>query len=352
MIVSLKNTKANQGLTLQDALDVSITTVTSEIPGAQRQFAKHYRLLIQRQQKQRIALQSEEQHEYDDLMKMQNAEMSSIAAFEDHRAQYENGKQRKLYYNSLWNTWRTEERLIELEKNEKKLRYKIVLQEHRMRATFARLQEMDGRPLLSKHTVKMLIFSEKVRRAAFYRQELEEAMALNIPGFDPEIVSVEGISDRKLDWMKNVACPFTFADDCPFFPTRVRESLPCCKKKPTFCAASPPLKRLTICISQADAEKSYTAKPRDGELAEISTLSLCASNSLEEERSGEGSFPKKIRSLWDAGIEGKALPAYAETTSRWTDKMPGLSRANRIALKSALNQGHYRKSKCSFLPLL
>lgn len=361
MIAALRNAKGNQGLPQQDALDASITTVTSELPGANRQFNKHYRLLIQRQQKQRAAVQGEEQHEFDDLMKVQNTTMSSILAFDRHRVQYEHRKKRELYYSTLWNTWKVKERLIELEKNESKLRYKITLQEHRMRTTLTRLQQIDGRSLLSEHTVKMLIFSEKVRRAAFYRQELEEAISLNIPGFDPEIISVEGISDGKLDWMKNVQCPFIFADNCPFFPARVRDSLANSQKHRSAhgCpAASLKLKKETVAAwhEESGGEAQYfctlsVKKKGSGEILSSSSSSLCILNNAEKNRTcRKMPLRRKTRSWCSRGEEGKQGTRYDEVTSYWADKMSALSRANRIALKSALNQDHYSKNKCPFLP--
>lgn len=346
----------NQGFGAHsDVLDASITTTASENPGAHRHAAKQCRLLVQKQTKQRSVLQAEELHEFADYTKMFEAELSAIIAFQRHRKQCEREHQRASYYDSLWSAWKTEESVLGLQEDESKERYQIVHQECEMRATFTRLQEMEGAPLLFKRALNMLIFAEKVRRTVLYRQELEEAMALNIPKFDPDIVSVEGISDKKLDWMDNIPCPFVFADDCPFFPIRVRETLSFSKDGRGSYAAAPNFKLLEHSLLNEEVkEKEEFSKNKSKKKKERKLFFSVPTHSYTnlDQNSGEKNAVTQEINSSIFSKRKKISSLSTKTSFGWADKLPGLSQASRIALKSTLSRGHYSRSECSFLPSL
>lgn len=346
----------NQGLgTHTDVLDASITTTASENPGAHRHAAKHYRLLVQKQAKQRAALQAEELHEFADCAKMQEADFSSIIAFQRHRKQCESELQRASYYDSLWSSWKTEASVLELQEDELKERFQIVHQECEKRATFTRLQKMEGTPLLFKRALNMLIFAENVRRTVFYREELEEAMALNIPNFDPDIVSVKGISDKKLDLMENIPCPFVFADDCPFFPAKVRESLSFAKGRRGHNAAAPNFELLERSLLNTEVkEKEFFSKNKSKKKKERFIFFSVPSptfHNLKQKR-GEKKTVSQEKKLSFLSGRKKISPLSSKTSFGWADKLPYLSQTRRIALKSTLSRGHYSRSECSLLPSL
>eukprot|EP00796_Vickermania_ingenoplastis_P010234 gene10234-7173_t len=285
-----------------DAFEGSTTDTMSEAASVaiHRHILRLFRQLATKQQKQRQAIVAEEQHDFEDLLRHHEMQETSIAAFLAYREQREREQERKLRYASLWTNWSTAEHLVHLVEREEGSRYHLEQRESRLRQTLQKLSKMEEAPLLWRHALDMVVFGEMVRRVAFYRQELEEAMSMNIPGYHPELLTVEGISDKKVDWMKNVCCPFRFADDCPFFPTRVPHTV---QDASLFLA--PP--QLVGCKGGTDGG-AVVAAPCD-------------------HRSTAHPHPP---------ASGAALPP--------------LSRANQIAIRSALNQGHYRKSKCSFLP--
>eukprot|EP00796_Vickermania_ingenoplastis_P000183 gene183-98_t len=272
-----------------DAFEGSTTDTMSEAASVaiHRHILRLFRQLATKQQKQRQAIVAE-QHDFEDLLRHHEMQETSIAAFLAYREQRER-EERKLRYASLWTNWSTAEHLVHLVEREEGSRYHLEQRESRLRQTLQKLSKMEEAPLLWRHALDMVVFGEMVRRVAFYRQELEEAMSMNIPGYHPELLTVEGISDKKVDWMKNVCCPFRFADDCPFFPTRVPHTV---QDASLFLA--PP--QLVGCKGGTDGG-AVVAAPCD-------------------HRSTAHPHPP---------ASGAALPP--------------LSRANQIAIRSALNQG-------------
>lgn len=282
--------------TVTDGLDFSAILIASpNTPfsvSQQRQILRQFRQIVSKQLKQRQVLFAEEQAAFDDLQQMKEVEEMAMSSFQNFRENCDREAKKQQHYATLWNDWATIEHLNELVRQEAEQRDVIHMREWRMRATLQALRKVDEEPLLWTHAFHMVIFAEKVRRVAFYRSEFSAATSLNIPGYNPIFMSVEGISDNKSEWMRSVRCPFHWAEDCPFFPDRLLHSLKCV-------------------------------------LEECQPISAAASSPRPSP------FPVALRSA--AG----RLPA-----------VPKLPRGVHTALRSALSQEHYRRSHCCFLPHL
>lgn len=301
-------------MSFSELLEGSIGTVETEAAAqtSYRQQTRALRMIASKQQKFRATVQSEEQNEFDEIIRMEGAYRQSILTYEAFKRHYENEKKHKAQLVSSWSTWKVSEELLGLVEEEVRCRHQLCLREIRLRATMRKLREIEYSHLHWQHERNKIIYAEMVRRVTLYRHEVEAAMSLNILGYDPHLLPVEGISDAKLDWMKNVRCPFVCAEDCPFFPERVKQSLKAASRFPVRLPASP-----------SSSAGKQSARISDGKC--VATLSFSASRS-----SHANSLDRNMGSIMAAR----------------------LSRKNRIALKSVLNQGHYKSSKCSFLPQL
>lgn len=358
-----KALRASQ-VSYSDAFEASSTTTISEAASVavQRHFVRQLRQLTSKQLKQRAAITSEEQHDFDELTQMEKTEAISITTFESYRTQFEKDQERKKYYSSVWTDWFTEEHIEQILVEEELERHKIHLQECRMRSTLHKLSQMEEEPLMWRHALNMVVFAEMVRRVAFYRQELDAAMAMNIPGYDAELLTVEGISDRKLDWMKSECCPFRFADDCPFFPSRILESLRDARAALSACGHHYSHVHPNGTHSEMRNEKSLDSRG--------SVISTSAVGEAEDESLKKDEFLDKVETS-GAAVQKSVVVAAPRppprhkasslipldphgiptgSNSLTINRLPALSRANLIAIKSTLNQGHYKRSKCSILP--